>query len=190
MKRAGLEIAEQVAAEQPLRQRRLPRADGEVHLVRRRELLGDLVAGVAAAHHQHGPAGNVAPARGSRRCASGRCSRRAARRSAGTRGVWNGPVAITTWSAAYARSRSSTTKPPSSPPRTARTSLLNSHGQVEVLRVAREVVDDLVAAGIGVGIAGEREPGQAVVAHGREQLQRVPPLAPGRGRQRRPPRGS
>ena len=31
------------------------------------------------------------------------------------------------------------------------------HGQVEVLRVAREVVDDLVAAGIGVGVARERE---------------------------------
>ena len=56
---AGFEIAEQVAAEQPLRQRGLPRADGEMHLVGRRELFGDLVAGVAAAHHQHGPAGNV-----------------------------------------------------------------------------------------------------------------------------------
>ena len=50
---------------------------------------------------------------------------------AGTRGVWNGPVAITTWSAAYARSRSSTTKPPSSPARTARTSLLNCTGRLK-----------------------------------------------------------
>ena len=33
-------------------------------------------------------------------------------------------------------------------------------GQVEVLHVAREVVDDLVAAGIGIGIAGKPSPGR------------------------------
>ena len=43
---------EQVAPEQPLRQRGLARADGEVHLVRRGQLLGDLVAGVAPADHE------------------------------------------------------------------------------------------------------------------------------------------
>ena len=56
---AGLQITEQVTAEQPLRQRGLPRTDGEMHLVRRRQLLGDLVARVPTAHHQHGSAGNV-----------------------------------------------------------------------------------------------------------------------------------
>ena len=101
---------------------------------------------------------------------------------AGTRGVWNGPVAITTWSAAYARSRSSTTKPPVVAGADREDLAVELHGQVEVLRVAREVVDDLVAAGIGVGVARKREAGQAVVAHGREQLQRVPPLAPRRSR--------
>jgi hypothetical protein len=39
------------------------------------------------------------------------------------------------------------------------------HGQVEVLRVARQVLDNLVATRIGVGIARKRQPGQAVVAH-------------------------
>ena len=41
----------QIAAERPLRERHLPRADREVHGARRRELLSDLVAGVPAAHH-------------------------------------------------------------------------------------------------------------------------------------------
>ena len=57
--------------------------------------------------------------------------------------------------------------------------------QVEVLRVAREVLDDLVTAGIGIGIARKREPRQAVVPRRGEQLQRVPPCPPRRGRLRR-----
>src|SRR5919109_3192319 len=40
---------EEVASEEPLRQRLLPRADGEVNLVGRGELLRDLVAGVTSA---------------------------------------------------------------------------------------------------------------------------------------------
>ena len=50
--------------------------------------------------------------------------------------------------------------------------------QVEVAGVIAEVGDHVVAARVGVGVAGERAPRQAVVAHGREQLQRVPPRAP------------
>src|SRR5204862_800796 len=50
---AGLgEEEEQVTPEQPLRQRGLTRADGDVGLPARREFVGDLVAGVAAADHQ------------------------------------------------------------------------------------------------------------------------------------------
>ena len=48
----GLEVAEHVPSEEPLRQRRLARADGEMDLVRPDELLGDLVARVAAADDQ------------------------------------------------------------------------------------------------------------------------------------------
>ena len=53
---------EQVASEQPLRQRGLPRADGKVHGVRRRQLLGDLKAGVAAADDEDRAAGHAARA--------------------------------------------------------------------------------------------------------------------------------
>ena len=54
----GLQEAEQIAAEDPLRQRHLARPDGEVHLAGGGELLGNLEAGVAAANHEH-PAGHV-----------------------------------------------------------------------------------------------------------------------------------
>ncbi len=51
---------EEVAAEEPLRQRLLPRADREVNLVRRRELLRDLIAGVPPADTRTVPSGHVA----------------------------------------------------------------------------------------------------------------------------------
>ena len=54
--------------------------------------------------------------------------------------------------------------------------------QLEPSRVVGEVGDDVVAARVAVGVAGEVEPGQAVVAHGREQPQRVPSGSPGGGR--------
>ena len=53
-------------------------------------------------------------------------------------------------------------------------------GEREVAGVVGEVADDLVAGGVVVGVAGEGEAGQAVVARGREQPQRVPARAPGR----------
>jgi hypothetical protein len=43
--------------------------------------------------------------------------------------------------------------------------------QLELLGVAREVVHDVVPAGIRVGVARERQSGQAVVAGRREQPQ-------------------
>ena len=54
--------------------------------------------------------------------------------------------------------------------------------QLEPLRVVGEVGDDVVAPRVAVGVAWEVEPGQAVVAHGREQPQRVPAAPPRRGR--------
>ena len=54
------EPPEEVAAEQPLRQWRLARADGEVDAVRGGELLGDLEAGVAAADDENRPCGTSA----------------------------------------------------------------------------------------------------------------------------------
>jgi hypothetical protein len=53
--------------------------------------------------------------------------------------------------------------------------------QVEAAGVLGEVGDDLVAGGVVVGVAGEREPGEAVVARGGEERERVPALAPGCG---------
>ena len=64
-----------------------------------RELFGDLEAGVAAADDEHRPGGHVV-----RRAVLGavelhdvRVQLRGDRRA--SRGTWNGPVAITTWSA-------------------------------------------------------------------------------------------
>ena len=45
--------------------------------------------------------------------------------------------------------------------------------------VVGEVGDDLVAEGVVVGIAGKGQPGQAAVARGGEQLERLPAFTPG-----------
>jgi hypothetical protein len=58
---------------------------------------------------------------------------------------------------------------------------LELDGQLEVAGVAGEVADDLVARGVAIRVAGKGEAGEAVVARGREQPQRVPARAPGRG---------
>ena len=52
------------------------------------------------------------------------------------------------------------------------------HGELEGLRVALEVGDHLVSAGIAVGVARELEAGKAVVAPRREERERVPAGAP------------
>src|SRR4029079_13384731 len=51
---------EEVAPEHALGQRLLARGDREHDLMRRRQLLCDLEAGVAAADHEHGPLRNLA----------------------------------------------------------------------------------------------------------------------------------
>jgi hypothetical protein len=56
------------------------------------------------------------------------------------------------------------------------------HRQLESPRVLGEIAGDVVAAGIRVGIAGKRQPRQAVVAHGREEPQGVPARPPRRRR--------
>ena len=53
------------------------------------------------------------------------------------------------------------------------------HRQRELPGVLGEVGHHVVTPGIRVRIAGERQARQAAVASGREQLQRVPPRAPG-----------
>src|SRR5207237_4311358 len=54
-----LEIPEQVATENPLRKRRLPRPDRQVNLSGGGELFGDLKAGVASADDQRRTVGKV-----------------------------------------------------------------------------------------------------------------------------------
>ncbi|HWT24205.1 MAG TPA: hypothetical protein VN213_11935 [Solirubrobacteraceae bacterium] len=56
----GLEEPEQVAPEDPLRRRRLPRPDREAQLARAGELVGDLEARVAAADDEPAPGREVA----------------------------------------------------------------------------------------------------------------------------------
>src|SRR6185437_633986 len=54
-----LEIPEQVATENPLRQRRLPRPDRQMNLSRGRELFGDLKTGIASTDDQHWTVGKI-----------------------------------------------------------------------------------------------------------------------------------
>jgi hypothetical protein len=85
--------------------------------------------------------------------------------SAGIRGVWNGPVATTTWPAVSAQAVDAAPE---------------LHRQVA--GVLGEVADNLVARRVVVRVARERPARQAVVARRGEQPQRVPALAPGGGR--------
>ena len=174
-----LEEAEDVDARESLREPRLARADGEVDVARGGELLGDLEAGVAATDDEHAPVRHAG-----RIPVLGAVDLRHVDRERRPRGTWNGPVATITWSACSVRSASST----SNPARTAITRLSYSTGRSRAY--SRQVVDDLVAGRIVVGISGERRAGQAGVPGGREQPQRVPALAPGGGGLRTPPRGS
>src|SRR5215212_1800776 len=54
-----VEVPEQVAAEEALRERLLRRTDRDMHLARGGKLLGDLVVGVAATNHEHSPLWNL-----------------------------------------------------------------------------------------------------------------------------------
>ena len=170
---------EEVAAEDPLRKRLLPRPDREVHAVGRRELLRDLVAGVAAAHDEHDLAGDVAGAAiaGAVQLLNARAERvgdgRDARDLEGTRRddhllrldrvvaeVDDEPIALI-------RQRADGGVQPDR--------------ESEPLDVPLGVGDDLVARRVPVRVAGEVEAGQAVVATRREERERVPALPPGGG---------
>jgi len=58
--------------------------------------------------------------------------------------------------------------------------VLKRDREIELVRVALQVLDYLVARGVAVGIAGKLQAGEAVVAAGREEGQRVPARSPGR----------
>jgi len=177
----GFEEAEQVAAEDPLWQRRLARADGEVHFAGAGELLGDLKAGVAAAHHEH-PAvrqfawravvGAVELRHVVGELLRDRRDARDLERSGGDHDLVGAQFAVDQLDAVAAVVGVERGDP-----------AVELDGQREVTRVVEEVADDLVAGQIVVAVAGERQPGQAVVARGGEQPLRVPARAPG-GRRR------
>ena len=187
--RAFVELPEEVTPEHALRQRRLARADREQDLVRGRQLLRDLKAGVAAADDEDAAVRYVVRPAVADGCASARRRRRGSSAIFGTNGIWNGPVATTTWSAVIVRSSSSRRKRPSSL-RRARERAVQLDRQIEGLGVALEVGGHLVAGRIAIGVAREGQARQRAVATGREELQRVPALAPGSRRSRRRARGS
>jgi hypothetical protein len=146
--------------------------------MRRRELLGDLKAGVAAADHQDRAVGHAARAAVVRavRLEQRRVQLVGERRHA--RGVERpgGDDDLVGRDAAAVRELEDEAvvlgrqRPhPAAEP----------HGQVERPRVLLEVAHHLVAAGIAVGVTGERQAGKRVIAARREQDQRVPTLAPG-----------
>src|SRR5829696_4103396 len=173
-----LEVAKQVAAQDALRQRGLARADREMDLARSHELLGDLKPRVATADHEHPSRREpvrvavlaavelddlrVQPARDRR-------DHRNLERAGGDHHLIRlvRPV-LELDDVAVAR--------------------LADGGDAaveldrQVARVLLQVGHDLVARRIVLGVAGERHARQAVVAHGREEDQRVPALAPRGGR--------
>ena len=175
----GDEEGEDVAPEDALGQRHLAGADGEVDLVGAGELLGDLEAGVAAADHEHGP-GRDGVGRAVGRAvelddvaAQPLSDLRHARHLEGAGGDHDlvGPVRAVVELDDVAVA-------------------VAAHGldaavvldrQREVARVLGEVGDDLVAGGVVVRVAREGEPGEAVVADGSEQPERLPAAAPRRG---------
>jgi hypothetical protein len=171
---------EQVAPEQPLRQRGLARADGKVHGVRRRQLLGDLKAGVAATDHEDRAVGHAARAAigGAVHLEQRRVQLVGERRHARDverPGSDNDLVGRD--AAAVRQLEDEAVVPGLQRPHPA----AKPDGQVERPRVVLEVGHHLVAAGIAVGVAGERQAGKRVVAARREQDQRVPAIAPRRG---------
>ena len=125
-----------------------------------------------------GPSGSVARACGRRCCASGRPRDRGRRRSP----AMNGDLERARWRRRPGRPRcarsssSSRSRRPRS--RDDRTAAAELDRQIEVPRVVGRGRRHLVAAGIAVGVAREGQAGKAVVAPRREQLERVPALAP------------
>ena len=148
---------EEISAEQSLRERRLPRADGEDNPARARELLRDLEARVAAADDEHRACGHVrgfAIARAVRledvRLESARHFRdeRFLERAGGDNHLLgDDPPAVDLQH-----------EPPvlsSEPPHRA----VQLDRQFERVRVLLQICDHLVAVGVAVWIAGERKAG-------------------------------
>ena len=168
---------EQVAAEDPLRQRRLTRADREVDLVRRRELLRDLVARVPAADHGDRSRRDVARPHVAGAVRLEHLGREPVRESRHVRHL--------------ERSRRDDDlvgrELPVLEPDDEVTVALRERAhrapeldrKLERGRVLLEVGDHLVTRRIAVRLAGKRQPGQRVVAAGREEEKRVPAAPPG-----------
>ena len=171
------EPPEEVAPADPLRKRHLARSDREVGLAIRCELRGDLEAGVAAAHDEHRPVGEltgvaVADAVGlnDRRVEVG-CEGGNAR-DLERPGCHDDLVGLNGCAVLKVKAEAAVLAPDGA-------DLASElHGELEGLRVALEVGDHLVSAGIAVGVAGELEAGKAVVAPRREERERVPARSP------------
>jgi hypothetical protein len=161
----------------PSHQRHLARSDGEMGLALGRQLLGDLEAGVAAAHDEHGPVGELTGV-----AVAHAVGLKDGRVEVGCEGwhAWHlkGPGGdddlVGLNGCAVLKVEPEAAVLVSDRPDLA----AELHGEVVGLRVALEVGDDLVAAGIAVRVAGELEPGKAVVAPRREERERVPARAP------------
>ena len=154
-----------------------------MHLVGAGELLGDLIAGVTAAHDQHRPRRDllgVAVARAVKlqdlwtEALGDRGNHRHLERPGRDHHLLGGDCAVLQLDEVAAVVLADRAN-----------AAVELDKQLELLRVVAQVRDDLVAPGITIGIARERAAGQRVVAPRREQPQRVPALTPRRRMGRR-----
>ena len=183
-----LEIPEQVATENPLRERRLPRPDRQVNLTGGGELFGDLKTSVAATNDQHRTIGKVPrrPIPGAMELedvltelVGDRRHERHLERSGRHHDL------IRRIAPAVDLDEVPALGPPDGTDAAAQL-----HRQREVPGVVGEVGHHVVAPGIGVRIAGEGQTRQAAVASGRKQLAASPSVRAKRPQARPPPRGS
>src|SRR3954453_6715217 len=175
-----LQVAEEVPTEDALRKRRLARANREVDLARLGQLRGDLEPGVPTSHDERGARWQAARrpvvAAVQLRHVTAEVSghhrpERHLKRPGGDHDLvgFVGPFGELDDEAIVAG--------PHGPD-----AAVELDRQLEALRVVREVGDDVVAAGVAVGVAGKGQTRQAVVADRREQLQGVPAGPPCGGR--------
>ena len=169
---------EEIASEQPLRQRCLPRPNGEVHGPRRGQLHGDLEPCVAAADDHDRPFGNVARTPVARavhlddvrrkvgsECRHVRGLKRAGRNH-NLLGLYGASPKVEHEASSGVAERLDLG--------------IQVDWQLEGRRVLLEVADDLVARGIAVRVAREGKARKAVIAARCEQHERVPAPAPRR----------
>ena len=178
---AVVQDVEDVAAEQVLREWRLARADGEMDVVGRRQLLRELEAGVAATDHEDASFRQVV-----RRAVVGAVHVRdgeAVGEGGAARDLERTGRDDDVGGAEAAAFKLELVAAVGGPQRV--DPAVELHGQLEVAGVVGEVGDDLVPAGVVGRRGGERQAGEAVVARGGEQAQRVPAFAPCRRRRRR-----